>query len=508
LPFPADTSADASCNLKVDVSDASVPDMAGATALVLALTEARTRFPLQFDGQDFVKLNFKAGRAPMRDAMISLNQLAEDLEVIQRYTKTRFRIPDAVSPLERIEVRSVRLMLDGKCVVHPQWAQVSFTLTGDYAESLEAALTGRGAIALSSGNGEYVLLNRQLSVPEIRFVLPDHYVDSAEALVAGLKRGDAAGEAVTFKMRPGEHVRMFMPDLWPDDGAPSDPNTVGSARHRTGRDRRRWLDGTTCSSNLQQRHRDSAPVDQMRRGPASATISRWRSGRHFASAARWSIVPCAIGRHVRPFDAGPELSEVSPDPPEIPLEISPGLAYHRLHAGGPCHEICRRYFVREITILVPEPRVVEFYQRFGEFLSEEAHHAEPVAVAPDRAAGTTEGQRRAPGWIDQPGAEDRAALLWSYLSDAARETLGVLIEGALAEEPRRFTPAEIVEATGNPNGASGVAGTFGAAGRAIRKAQLPRYPSGPDKTWHYVWDWDGHHYWMVREVAALFRGVH
>jgi hypothetical protein len=163
--------------------------------------------------------------------------------------------------------------------------------------------------------------------------------------------------------------------------------------------------------------------------------------------------------------------------------------------------------MREITVLVPEGRVVEFYRRFGVFLaSGEGTAGDPT---PGLGGGSilTPADRRAPAWIKDPGAVDRVALLWSYLSEAGQGTFRVLIDGALAEEPRRFTPSDIVEATGNPKGVSGVAGVFGAAGRAIWKAHLPRYPTGKGTDWHYVWDWDGREYWMVPEVAALFRSV-
>jgi len=165
---------------------------------------------------------------------------------------------------------------------------------------------------------------------------------------------------------------------------------------------------------------------------------------------------------------------------------------------SPVHEIRQRY-------VVPEARVVEFYRRFGEFLASGEGTAGEATPGLGGGPILTPVDRRAPAWIEDPGAVDRVALLWSYLSEAAQGTFRVLIEGALAEEPRRFTPSDIVEATGNPNGVSGVAGVFGAAGRAIRKAQLPRYPDGQGEDWHFVWNWDGREYWMVPEVAALLR---
>lgn len=99
--------------------------------------------------------------------------------------------------------------------------------------------------------------------------------------------------------------------------------------------------------------------------------------------------------------------------------------------------------------------------------------------------------------------------LWSYLSEPARVLFNVLADAALADSRTRFTPAQLVEDTKNPKGASGVAGVLGAAGRAIKKADLPQYEYEPGKIWHFIWDWDGIHYWMPPEVAkTLLRARH
>ncbi|HEX9229146.1 MAG TPA: DUF6416 domain-containing protein [Arthrobacter sp.] len=152
--------------------------------------------------------------------------------------------------------------------------------------------------------------------------------------------------------------------------------------------------------------------------------------------------------------------------------------------------------MKEVTVHVPEERVIEFYRRFGEFMSQE----EEFTAADGHLSGG-----RAPAWATGPGAEELVARICSNLSAAGQRTLGLLADGALEERPKKFTPQELVEHLHHPNGVSGVAGVFGSAGRAVRKARVPRYPTKNGKQWHFVWDWDGSHYWMVPEVAALFR---
>lgn len=112
---------------------------------------------------------------------------------------------------------------------------------------------------------------------------------------------------------------------------------------------------------------------------------------------------------------------------------------------------------------------------------------------------------RVPAWAINPGAVELAATIWSNLSAAGKTAMGLLVDGALEERHKKFTPQELVEHLDQPNGVSGVAGVFGSAGRAVKKAGVPLYPSNNGKQWHSVWHWDGSHYWMAPKVAALFR---
>ncbi|MFC5932160.1 DUF6416 domain-containing protein [Cryobacterium melibiosiphilum] len=152
--------------------------------------------------------------------------------------------------------------------------------------------------------------------------------------------------------------------------------------------------------------------------------------------------------------------------------------------------------MKEVTVFVPEQRIAEFYRRFGEFMSE----TEEFTAASELLSGD-----RVPAWVTDPGAVHLAQKIWSNLSAAGQTALGLLVDGALEERPKRFTPRELVEHIDHPNGVSGVAGVFGSAGRAVKKAGAPRYLSDDGDPWHFVWDWDGTQYWMAPQVAALFR---
>lgn len=153
--------------------------------------------------------------------------------------------------------------------------------------------------------------------------------------------------------------------------------------------------------------------------------------------------------------------------------------------------------VKEVTVWVPEERIPDFYRKFGEFM------ADTETSFLEGSASTN----RVPAWASGPDAVELVGNVWRNLSSAGQTALGFLIDGALRERPEKFTPQDLVDELGHPNGSSGIAGVFGSAGRAVKKAGVPRYRLGDSdsETWHFVWDWDGSQYWMAPEVAALFR---
>lgn len=150
--------------------------------------------------------------------------------------------------------------------------------------------------------------------------------------------------------------------------------------------------------------------------------------------------------------------------------------------------------MRQITVLVPDRRVEEFYIRFGEFLVQKPSSDEPALLA----SGTV------PGWAVADDAPAIALRFWRELSLPGAAMLRYLMRAAKSETAV-LTADELAEMSGHPKKASGVAGTLGGIGRAVRRADLPLYKTPRGADWHYVWWWDGERYSMTPEVAKLLR---
>lgn len=147
----------------------------------------------------------------------------------------------------------------------------------------------------------------------------------------------------------------------------------------------------------------------------------------------------------------------------------------------------------DITVPVPDARVADFFQFFGQWLAGTlpAGSSEPAAAGSEASAG-----KLLPWGMSDL---DEAEWLWRKLSKNARKLFALL----MAEPGQLFTGSEIAAALGIPNGANGVAGVLAWPGRycwqlgrhlpsSWRPGEEPHSPSV---------------YWMAPDVAELFRAA-
>lgn len=149
-----------------------------------------------------------------------LRLLADDLRVIEAGANTRFRWPARVEARERVEIRNVRLMLDGHCVADPTANSITVELTGDRGETLDQLLsTDLKWLRLTKKPAQFELLGQSIIFPQLCYI---GYVfltqDEVDSVAQAFDDNRAQGHQVTLRMRPGDRVRLFLPDR-------RDPNT-------------------------------------------------------------------------------------------------------------------------------------------------------------------------------------------------------------------------------------------------------------------------------------------
>ncbi|OBF98566.1 hypothetical protein A5790_02890 [Mycobacterium sp. 852002-51152_SCH6134967] len=154
----------------------------------------------------------------------------------------------------------------------------------------------------------------------------------------------------------------------------------------------------------------------------------------------------------------------------------------------------------DVTVKVPEERLVEFYAMHAAWLSAPPNAAvssrgdqlfaipQPVSHAGEDANG------RLPWSADRDAA--LAAKLWDKFSDPAKALFSTLMD----EPDRQFNGEELAGMLNIPNGHSGVAGVLAWPGKYCKKENR-------ELLWKWAYPVEGEPvvYWITPEVAAILR---
>ncbi len=144
--FPHDEEQPTTLSYAYTVAETSPSDLLRAMRLIKQLHETCTG-EIYLNGQRLGVIGFTAKdhfaevRAHL-DEIRRCEQLAEDLDIVQRHCDNFFPVPAELSGIERAALRMVRLLIEGKCAVHPTARLLTATLTGSGSEELRVILSG------------------------------------------------------------------------------------------------------------------------------------------------------------------------------------------------------------------------------------------------------------------------------------------------------------------------------------------------------------------------------
>lgn len=189
-------------------------DLFEVADFIVKLGEAAT-CALRVNGQQVIGMNTSA-RIPIDlvDEFRQLRLLADDLRVIEAQAHTKFRFPAQVEARERVDIRNVRLMLEGHCVADPIANCITAQLSGDRDEAFDQLLTTDARwLRATKEPGQFEILGQSIIFPQLSYV---GYVfltgDELDAISRAFDEHSAHGHPVTLRMRPRDRVRMFLPD--------------------------------------------------------------------------------------------------------------------------------------------------------------------------------------------------------------------------------------------------------------------------------------------------------
>lgn len=162
------------------------------------------------------------------DAAEKLLLYLDDLDVVQRHCETHFPAPLTYSGTERIELRVARLLVEGRCVVHP-FAQIfTLTLTGEDDPFLRAVLSGDPqCLRVDAPAYEVTLGGHTLNIGHVRiFHTRIVAADNGREVLEALDAGRAANLKVELRPLDGQRLRFYLPAV-PDDGTALVPVPLG-----------------------------------------------------------------------------------------------------------------------------------------------------------------------------------------------------------------------------------------------------------------------------------------
>jgi hypothetical protein len=139
--------------------------------------------------------------------------IAEDLIFVQQQTSLYFRYPIAIPGHDRLYLRCMRLLLEGKCIVTPDYREFNQVLSGQDGEALRTLLTG-GPLPMriqSEGFG-FEIFGHEIELGEVAMYAPQMSVVDPAPIIEALGNGTAEGIPLTLQCVDGYGVWAFLPD--------------------------------------------------------------------------------------------------------------------------------------------------------------------------------------------------------------------------------------------------------------------------------------------------------
>ena len=227
--MPSEASGDGWLTFEVKKPNCSVAEAIGITDLMNDM-ETAGRLEVRVEGLPLATFAANPIPATAMAGRTYFRQLAEDLQVIQECApKARFQMPEELTVIDRLEIRNVRMMLEGHVVVHPQFNVFTFTLSGQDPETVADMLSQPGHFMVSPEDDIQLveILGRQIRVPAIRALIANaKLVDEAD-LRKAIAEGKATNKQSKIQAAKGENGRLFMPARLADPDARLVPTPWG-----------------------------------------------------------------------------------------------------------------------------------------------------------------------------------------------------------------------------------------------------------------------------------------
>lgn len=170
---------------------------------------------MELDGLSLGRLLPHDGKASVfgdfREAAMQHRETAADLDFVQKHTSQYFAYPKTVDLDERLHLRCLRLLLEGKCIVAPNFDELTATLSGDQVDELPD-LIGKfpGPIAGQMESFSLDLFGKTFELGPIKMYAPRVELVDAHAHLAAIAARQVAGRSFTLRACDGHGMWLYL----------------------------------------------------------------------------------------------------------------------------------------------------------------------------------------------------------------------------------------------------------------------------------------------------------
>lgn len=186
----------------------------GVQEILSAMNETDLVCKVYLQDQFVLSLSFQSRERTEDDqAVDDIFSVAHDLKIVQDYCRSAFSVPLEIEPLDRINLRVARLLLEGYAVAAPDAPTGYITLTGSDTPELRQMLSGDGEyVSFGVSSWTFDFGAKELTLKDLQAFHPKtRAVNGAEAITA-LNAGTAQGFRVELIAGDDPFFYLAMPD--------------------------------------------------------------------------------------------------------------------------------------------------------------------------------------------------------------------------------------------------------------------------------------------------------
>ena len=210
LLYPLNNTQPGHADISYHFRRISAAEALGIEEILTAMNQTDLTCKVYIDDKFAASLAFHPRDASDTDQLVDdIFSIAYDLKIVQEYCRSTFAIPDEITPLDRINLRVARLLLDGYVTASPEAKTGTITLTGTDSPLLREVLAGDGAFV--SFKVQYMTFTfgaKELTLKDLLVFHPRAKAINGAEAAAVLDAG--RGEGFQVKLQPGEDPYFYL----------------------------------------------------------------------------------------------------------------------------------------------------------------------------------------------------------------------------------------------------------------------------------------------------------